>query len=486
MSSQNLSIPKTISALRLSIADGLFAQIYVNLTGSVFLPAFALALNATPVQVGMLAAIPFFANTSQFLGSYLVERFQRRKLLTTGFSFVSRCMWIPVVLLSFWKGDSSPQFALYGLLVLVLTSAILASFSGIAWLSWMAGLVPADIRGRFFGLRNSLLGVVTVSVTLAGSRFLDVLPNWFPGISQLRAFEILFSFAVVAGMISSYLLTKKPELPTNFSVNTQFKKIYRAPLKNPDFRRLIEFSMIRSFATNIAAPFFIVYMLEDLQLSYSTIGIFTILTSLADLVGMWIWGHLSDQIGNKPVIVLVTIVTTFLPVCWLLTGPNDLTVFLLIPIFNLTGGFMWAGYNLCTVNLLFRMVPEEGNSAYFAFWSVLNGFCAGIGALVGGVMAKNFDLLMALMPFSVDFGYKLLFLISAMVRIIPLFLVFKIRENYGMPFVKAISVLRNVKSWGSLMGFNAPLHFFLPNRSDQDQPSPYWPLWRNPAARSRH
>ena len=95
-------------------------------------------------------------------------------------------------------------------------------------------------------------------------------------------------------------------------------------------------------------------------------------------------------------------------------------------------------------------------------------------------------MLMALMPFSVDFGYKLLFLISAMVRIIPLFLVFKIRENYGMPFVKAISVLRNVKSWGSLMGFNAPLHFFLPNRSDQDQPSPYWPLWRNPAARSRH
>jgi hypothetical protein len=43
--------------------------------------------------------------------------------------------------------------------------------SGVAWLSWMSGLVPEEIRGRFFGLRNSVLGLVTITVALAGGWF---------------------------------------------------------------------------------------------------------------------------------------------------------------------------------------------------------------------------------------------------------------------------------------------------------------------------
>jgi hypothetical protein len=45
-------------ALSLSIWDGVFANLYVNLTGGVFLVGYALALKATEVQIGLLAAFP--------------------------------------------------------------------------------------------------------------------------------------------------------------------------------------------------------------------------------------------------------------------------------------------------------------------------------------------------------------------------------------------------------------------------------------------
>lgn len=474
-----LSINQTLSALRFSVAEGVFAQAYAILTGSVFLPAFALALNASPVQVGILAAIPFFANTAQFFGAFLVEKYQRRKRLAVLFAFFSRLMWAPIIILSVILAGEQPGILLTILIGLVFISALLGALSGVSWLSWMAGLVPDEIRGRFFGLRNSILSAVTITVTLVGSRFLDKFMEWWPGVSRLHAFEILFGVAVVAGMFSAWLLTKKPELPVPPLPALQFRKLYRIPLKDRNFRRLLRFAVLRSFATNIAAPFFIVYMLEDLKISYSVIGLYTVLTSVADLLGMWIWGHLSDHIGNRPVIIIVALVTTFLPCGWLLTGPDDLSIFLLIPLFNLTGGFMWAGYNLCSVNLLFRMAPEAGNSIYFAYWSVFNGLAAGLGALAGGVIAKNVHWFAQLMPFSLSYSYQWLFLISSVLRLFPLLLVRRIREEGGLPMVKAIGVLRNVKAWGSLMGFNAPLHFFLPNRANHHQPSPYWPIWRS-------
>ncbi len=479
MTQSALSLKQTLSALRFSIAEGVFAQAYAVLTGSVFLPAFALALNASPVQVGMLAAMPFFANTATFFGAFLVEKYQRRKRLAVLFAFFSRLMWVPIIVLSVLLAGKQPGTLLTILIGLLFVSALLGALSGVSWLSWMAGLVPDEIRGRFFGLRNSILGAVAITVTLVGSRFLDKFIEWWPDLPRFHAFEILLGIAVVAGMLSTWLLTKKPELPVPPVPAQQFRRLYRIPLKDRNFRRLLQFAVLRSFATNIAAPFFIVYMLEDLHISYSIIGFYTVLTSVADLLGMWIWGHLSDHIGNRPVIIIVALVTTFLPCGWLLTGPTELSIFLLIPLFNLTGGFMWAGYNLCSVNLLFRMAPKAGNSVYFAYWSVFTGLAAGLGALAGGVIAKNVAWFTQWMPFSLSYSYQWLFLISSMLRLIPLLIVRKIHEEGGLPTVKAISVLRNVKAWGSLMGFNAPLHFFLPNQANHHQSSPYWPLWRS-------
>src|SRR2546426_11802098 len=70
--------------LRLSLADAALSSTMTTLAGGVFLTGFALALGASQLQIGILAALPTLANVAQLAGSYFIERTGQRKPL---------CLW---------------------------------------------------------------------------------------------------------------------------------------------------------------------------------------------------------------------------------------------------------------------------------------------------------------------------------------------------------------------------------------------------------
>ena len=68
--SLSLHAPTVRQALRRSIWDGIFVNLYANLTSGVFLVGYALALKASEVQIGLLAVFPFLANVIQSGSTY--------------------------------------------------------------------------------------------------------------------------------------------------------------------------------------------------------------------------------------------------------------------------------------------------------------------------------------------------------------------------------------------------------------------------------
>src|SRR3990172_6206567 len=93
-------IHQTRSGLKKSVYDGIFATIFANLTGSMFLPAYALVLGAGALHIGLLAAAPFFANLIQVVAVYFAERYDKRKTICIGFAFVARATWLLIILAS--------------------------------------------------------------------------------------------------------------------------------------------------------------------------------------------------------------------------------------------------------------------------------------------------------------------------------------------------------------------------------------------------
>jgi len=470
---------KIISGLRISIAEGALAHAFANLTGSLFLPAFAILLGANAFQIGLLASVQFFATLAQFPGAVLVERLTHRKKIAVSFSFCARALWLPLIVYGLYTSADAGRGNLLNLLIiLVIVYHILASISGVSWLSWMSAMVPEEIRGRFFGLRNSILGMMTIIVTIGGGYFLDWFPKIFPDQPRINSFYLLFAAAVVSGLSSSILLSKQIEPKNLLPFTGRYLQFFTEPLRNMNFRRLLTFAFFWSFAVNFAAPFYVVYMLKDLSMSYILISTFSVLSALADLTGMGIWGHYSDHMGNRPIMIITAGIAAFLPFFWLFTTPHPLSIYLLIPALHLLGGFVVSGFNLTSVNLIFRSIPAERNSIYFAFWAAFNGIMAGCGALSGGYVAKNVSFPLALFGDDPGSVFKLIFLLSCGMRVISLVFLIRVREVKGKSVLRVIRVLRSVRSWASMMGYHPVLQFFLPVRDKQTEQSPYWPIWR--------
>src|SRR5579863_5262229 len=89
---------KLSRAMRLSISEGALACAMGTLTGGVFLTGFALALGASRFQIGLLAAMPTFANFAQLLGAIAIERTGHQKGVCLSALSLSRIFSLVVLL----------------------------------------------------------------------------------------------------------------------------------------------------------------------------------------------------------------------------------------------------------------------------------------------------------------------------------------------------------------------------------------------------
>jgi len=461
-----LSPPHIIAAMKISVYEAFPAQIFVTLTGGVFMPAFALALGANNFYIGALAAIPFFANLFQLVGAYFVENYPGRKKLCVAASSLPRVLWAPAIILTLFIFSQDPIMIRGILLALLILVHAQLAISGVAWLSWMTDVVPENIRGRYFGLRNSLVSIATVLATFAGGWFLEVQHG------TRTSFGILFIIASFAGAVCTILLIKQPEPKKILAPHHKnFFRLYREPFQQPNFRRLLRFSLLWQFALYFASPFFVVYTLTELGAGYALVATYTVIGAISELFGMRVWGHISDRTGNKPVITIAAAIYCALPWVWLLTFKNSFSFYFMIPILHIAGGFFWAAYNLCSTNLMFRLAPRERNSIYFGAWAACNGLAACAGALLGGALGRwsalhHVDLLLFSMA-----GLKIVFLLTGALRFAALLFLRPIKETQGMRTRQALQLLRRARNWRMMLKENAA----SPADFGKEK---FWPLFR--------
>ncbi len=118
----------------LSIASG-------NIITGSLLSAYALALGADNLHIGLLAAIPFLFTVFQLPTVLLVERFRTRKLIAISAWVVSRLLWLPVAMVPLMLVTPSAQAvwtvmalaALAGFLMAVTNTASRERLSNADW-----------------------------------------------------------------------------------------------------------------------------------------------------------------------------------------------------------------------------------------------------------------------------------------------------------------------------------------------------------------
>src|SRR5262245_50079931 len=130
--------------------EGAFAQAFITLTSGVFVVKFALRLGASDALLGVLAALPFLAQTLQVGTAWWFERGEEgRRDFTARTLLAARLLWlVPAALAGAGVLGGS---TLVVFLAIVLASALLATAGAHGWLSWMSDLVPSPCAAATSG-----------------------------------------------------------------------------------------------------------------------------------------------------------------------------------------------------------------------------------------------------------------------------------------------------------------------------------------------
>ncbi len=421
-----------------------------TVTTGVYLTGFALALGATDTMIGLIAAIPSLANVFQLVGSYFLVRSGAARGLCLVSLFAHRMSWVLIALIPLMAGYAFSPVAL--LLIGIAVASAFASLTNVSWLAWISRVVPRHIRGRFFSRRNVVAGAVAMATGLLAGRFLDLWADLAPRIPS-TGYTLMYAVAVVFGILCWMVLRRigESDLPTPRAGH--FLEDIRTPLADRNFRKLLVFMVAWGFSVRLAAPFFDVYMIRDLNIPFSTIALFGVVAGIWNILGMRFWGPLSDLRGNKPVLMAGCALAAVTPLLWLLAGPGSFRVIWLA---NVLTPLAWASIGLVTSTLLIKMAPPEVAAIYFGVFAALVGLSEALAPGIGGMLVEHFRTVELTFLGLTLSELQILFLLTSLLRLGSLALLVGVRVPDEVEMANPLRALRHLRESGGrrrLLGY---------------------------------
>ncbi len=413
-----LSDNEVQKGLRSIIFDGMMSQSLSTLTGSVFLTAFALALGASELIVGILATIPFLANVIQIPAVFLVEKLRVRKSITVLASALSRSLWLVIASVQF----IAEGFEIPLIIVLLVALSLLASIGSCSWNSWMNDIVPKKSLGNFFSRKMLMSTAVGIPAALAAAWFISVWQTYFPGMEVL-GYSTLFICGFVFGLIGVIVVSRMPEPSMTAQTMPPFSEIVKKPFEDKNFKTLIKFLASWNFAINLAMPFLTVYLMTTFGYSASSVTIFTVISQITSMLFFRVWGALCDRYSNVSVLKIAGPAMVAVALMWAATSAfagSDLVAVLIVGIHMISGAAS-AGVNLATGNIGLKLAPKDKATSYLAATSLFSSVSAGLAPLIGGI--------------AIGFvgGWEYFFVFAFILGLVSLWYLLKLKEDGNAP-----------------------------------------------------
>jgi MFS family permease len=252
--------------------------------------------------------------------------------------------------------------------------------------------VPSTHYGRFFGRRTAATTALSVALGLGGGFLIDAWKRYVPD-QAVSGYSLLFLVSAVIGYLGVYLLRITPDRPMTPAQEAMPPlALLVAPLRTPNFRRLIFFLSSWNFAANLAAPFFTVYMLKSLGYPMTTVLALTIISQLSNIAALGLWGALIDRFSNKAVLEITAPLFLACTLGWTFTGVpwvQPMTMYFL-GFLHVLMGIATAGVGLASGNIAMKLSPEGQATAYLATNSVISAAFAAAAPVLGGLFADFF------------------------------------------------------------------------------------------------
>lgn len=371
---------ETRKGLRVLVFEGMVATVVLQLLAGPFQTGYLLHLGASSSQVGLVLAITTFVNMLQIFAAFWMQKsMTNRKLWLTVFGALHRYLWAACGLIPFLL----PQMWWVSAYIVLYTSAFaFNAFGAVIWTTLAGDIVPATIRGRFFGIRNTLIGAWAIVVVFLGGQIL----KWYPG--EL-GYMILFGICGVFAVFNMIAYTMYPNVPLMKSTETDFLPMMKKPFIDRAFMKAIVFLSLWLLIQGIAVPLFSFVMLSVLHVSIDIVSIITVVQMTITMIAYYIWGNLNAKYSTRKVLYWTLPFIALSCISWV--GLTILPIYVVLITAHLFLGIGLGGYNQLVFNFIIGDTPKSERPMFIAIYSALTGFAAFLGPLIGGWLYGLFD-----------------------------------------------------------------------------------------------
>lgn len=366
------------ASLDASVAEGAAAEVFGACAGGAVLTGWALYLGASPVAIGLLAALPVAAQVLQLPAAWLTQRCGAKPLAVAAIG-TSRLVWLPLIALPFV--NLSPVAALALFVAIVAIAGILGVVGNNAWTAWMGDVVPGAIRGRFFSRRLVYINIAGTLASLGAGLALDALtPRGWKG----ETLGALAAVACIAGLVSIWLLLVQQGPGHEQDLTApEWGDIARS-VHNPGTRPLLDYLLGWHAAVGLSAGFFSYHMLANLEMGFLLVAAHGILVAAVRVASAPAWGRLVDAFGARPVLVVCSVGISIVPIVWLFVTPARLWP---IVVEAVVAGALWGGHGIAVFDLSIGLAPRRGRPFYLATFATAGGVGFAASSALAGLLA---------------------------------------------------------------------------------------------------
>lgn len=412
--------------------------------GEAYLPAFALAAGLGDVCSGMVATVPMlFGAVLQLAAPRLVVRCGSHRRWVVGCVILQALslLLLPLALI----GRETALWVIYGAATLYWAAGLA---TGPAWNTWIETLVPRRLRPRYFGTRSRLSHACVLAGFIVGGVALQVghSQSW-----ELPTFVILFCVAAACRFASARYLSLQREPLAGRLVDRRLAWSEVAARTNgAQSGRLLAFLLAMQVAVQMAGPYFVPYMLNSLHFSYAQFATLVALAFAGKFAMLPLAGRLAERVGPQRLLVYCGLAVVPLSAFWLVSDH-----FLFLAALQFVAGALWAGYELAMLLMFFEAIPAEERTSMLTVYNFGNSAAMATGTLLGAGLLLAFG--------ENREGFMIVFWLSSALRLIPLWLLRRIRDTGPEHVAAATGVVAIRPQTGSI---EAPVVATLDGRYD--------------------
>ncbi len=406
--------------MRLSIIEGSLTTVFLNWTAGSVITGFMQYHDASTMQLALVGSIPALAQASAPIAAWIQSFYPHPKKLTTILAAIGRTLWL---LPALWPFFSLPKEAVPAYtIVLMATSYFFLQACGAVWTAWMGSVVPPRIRGRYFGRRTAILGMVGLVANVLAGVFLD-------HVGAPINYQIIFFIGVVCALTATNMFKRHWEPPV-VAAPVRLHEVIRGPLRDPNLRRLLMFVAYWQASVLLAATFVYPYFQKGhLHMTFTEIGIYQAIAATGSLIFGPMWGKVADRFGNKSVLSITTVLAgSVVPLTWMVIAPRSPGMLYFNAVLD---ALAWSAVTPAIFNLSLATAPPKDRIAYI---SVIN-LCAGVSGFLGGLLSAFlmdiFEMTRCTIAGFEWTEYHTLFAVSACLRSCAWILVKRVHETHA-------------------------------------------------------